>query len=128
MKQLDVVKFKAPMDPGDDRLLMVVLWVDRERAMVEALVGLPINPTRVVATTDIEVVPLKAFTVDGSRETFNGYRYGTWNGWDAVLMPVLESSRLSASFDTDTGDCKPMGFGLLDMSGFCLLEVEGCAC
>lgn len=123
-----IVKFKVPVDPGDDALLMFRAWTAAPRAMVEALVGLPINPSQVVPASDLEDVPLKAFAVDGSVETFNGYQYGTWNGWAAVLMPREDMIRLGEAFGVNVSDCKYMGQGLYDMSGFCLLEVNGCAC
>lgn len=46
--------YKNPY-PDEIGLILEVVWIDRERAMVVELVGLPINPTRVVLTDDILV-------------------------------------------------------------------------
>lgn len=64
----------------------------------------------------------KIFTVDGAG-SYEGWQYGEWNGWAAVVMTEKEADRLCADYDTDN-DTEQLPGGYCDMQGFCLAEKE----
>lgn len=54
MKKGDIVKFKEAVDPGDDKVRMRLLEdPDGGRVLVEALMGMSINPTYVYPINDL---------------------------------------------------------------------------
>lgn len=54
MKKGDIVKFKAAVDPGDEKVRMRLLEdPDGDRVLVEALVGMQLNPTYVYPIKDL---------------------------------------------------------------------------
>ena len=56
MKAGNIVKFKKVIDAGDENIRMVVLEdADRERVLVETLVGMNFNPTYRYNVEDLEV-------------------------------------------------------------------------
>jgi hypothetical protein len=56
MKTGTIVKFKDVVDAGDENIRMLVLEdSDRERVLVEALVGMNLNPTYRYNVKDLEV-------------------------------------------------------------------------
>ena len=56
MKAGNIVKFKNIIDAGDDDIRMVILEVpDRGRVLVEALVGMKLNPTYRYNVEDLEL-------------------------------------------------------------------------
>jgi hypothetical protein len=56
MKRGDIVKFKEVIDAGDSELRMVVLEdEDGGRVLIEALVGMRLNPTYRYNPQDLEV-------------------------------------------------------------------------
>lgn len=64
MKAGNIVKFKKIIDAGDEDIRMVVLEdADRERVLVEALVGMNFNPTYRYNVEDLEVCDTTRSTV-----------------------------------------------------------------
>lgn len=56
MKRGNIVKFKDVIDAGDDELRMVVLEdEDGGRVLVQALVGMKLNPTSRYNVRDLEI-------------------------------------------------------------------------
>lgn len=56
MKRGDIVKFKEVVDAGDDELRMVALEdEDGGRVLVQALVGMKLNPTARYNVANLEV-------------------------------------------------------------------------
>jgi len=64
MKAGNIAKFKNIIDAGDEDIRMVVLEdADRERVLVEALVGMNFNPTYRYNVEDLEVCDTTRSTV-----------------------------------------------------------------
>jgi hypothetical protein len=64
MKAGNIVKFKNIIDTGDEDIRMVVLEdSDRERVLVEALVGMNFNPTYRDSVEDLEICDTTRSTV-----------------------------------------------------------------
>lgn len=64
MKAGNIVKFKNIIDAGDEDIRMVVLEdADRERVLVEALVGMNFNPTYRYNVEDLVVCDTTRSTV-----------------------------------------------------------------
>ena len=56
MKAGTIVKFRDVVDVGDENIRMMVLEdSDRERVLVEALVGMSINPTYQYNVADLKI-------------------------------------------------------------------------
>ena len=56
MRRGDIVRFKKIIDAGDDELRMVALEdEDGGRVLVQALVGMKLNPTAKYNVADLEV-------------------------------------------------------------------------
>ncbi len=55
MKNGDTVKFAQCLEPGDDTLTFTVLEMRGDRVLVEANVGMRLNPTYVYPTADMVV-------------------------------------------------------------------------
>lgn len=56
MRMGDIVRFKEVVDAGDEELRMVVLEdEDGGRVLVQALIGMRLNPTYRYNTKDLEV-------------------------------------------------------------------------
>lgn len=54
MKKGDIVKFRETVDPGDEKVRMRLLDnPDGGRVLVEALMGMSINPTYVYPISDL---------------------------------------------------------------------------
>ena len=54
MKKGDVVRFRKVVDPGDEKVRMRLLEdPDGGRVLVEALVGMELNPTYIYPTEDL---------------------------------------------------------------------------
>jgi hypothetical protein len=57
MKTNSLVKFKHPIKEEDEEgLVMKVIWIDSPRVMVECLMNLPINPSKVYNIKDLELL------------------------------------------------------------------------
>jgi hypothetical protein len=58
MTEKDIVKFREPMEEGEENLRMVVLEMRGDRVLVTdlSMVNFPIPPTMVYAVSDLEVV------------------------------------------------------------------------
>jgi len=54
LKKGDRVRFRRVVDPGDDKIVMVLLEdPDGGRVLVESLIWESLNPTRVVPTSEL---------------------------------------------------------------------------
>jgi len=64
----------------------------------------------------------QVFTVDGTG-SYQGWQYGEWNGWAAVIMTEQEATRLCSDHDVENDGEKLPG-GYRNMQGFCLAGKE----
>ncbi len=57
MKEGDMVKFREPMEPGEERLVMRVIEMRGDRVLVECLVdGMMLLPQSVYSVADLVVI------------------------------------------------------------------------
>lgn len=117
LKKGDRVRFRRAIDPGDDKIIMVLLEdPDGGRVLVESLIWESLNPTRVLPTSELIKVsktknPSKLISKYKGCEIFQENQ----NGEDALVAYDSAGNIVAWRFGVDSNDLNQV---ILDIEHF----------